>query len=209
MKVSEGKFKDKIKWYFDQRKYLPIILAKSDKDLKKAIDDFKINYHDDLTQLLKLLKVKEGKNKRSLAKKIDEINNNKNELEKMEDIIITFFTKYKDPTDEQIHKLSDKIGIDKHEFEKTIYGLLSSFLYNGMYSESVRNGKEVNIIDTELKFGIDIEMEHTDNKKIAKRIALDHLAEFPDYYTRLRKMESETKNEVKEINLAEIRAILK
>jgi hypothetical protein len=37
--------------------------------------------------------------------------------------------------------------------------------------------------------GIKVEMEHTKNKTIAKRIALDHLAELPDYYTRLLKME--------------------
>jgi len=43
----------------------------------------------------------------------------------------------------------------------------------------------------ELKLGIKIELEHIDNKAIAKEIALDHLAELPDYYTRLIKMEKE------------------
>jgi len=37
-------------------------------------------------------------------------------------------------------------------------------------------------------------MEHTNNKLVAKRIVLDHLAEFPDYYTRLAKMEDEAKS---------------
>ncbi len=32
-------------------------------------------------------------------------------------------------------------------------------------------------------------MEHTDDRDLAMRIALDHLAEIPDYYTRLKKME--------------------
>lgn len=41
----------------------------------------------------------------------------------------------------------------------------------------------------ELEMGIDIEMEHTTNEMIAKRIALDHLAECAEYYTRLVKME--------------------
>lgn len=111
--------------------------------------------------------------------------------EKLQKIIIKFFTKYKNPTDEQIHKLSEKIGIDEHEFENAIYSLLSSFLYNGRYNESIRDGKDVKVIDTELQAGIDIELEHTNNKKIAKRIALDHLAEFSDYYTRLIKMETQ------------------
>ena len=39
--------------------------------------------------------------------------------------------------------------------------------------------------------GIKVEMEHTKNKAVAKRITLDHLAELPDYYTRLNKMEND------------------
>jgi hypothetical protein len=45
----------------------------------------------------------------------------------------------------------------------------------------------------QLKMGIAAEMEHTDDPKIAEKIALDHLAEIPDYYTRLEKMEKEAK----------------
>jgi hypothetical protein len=48
------------------------------------------------------------------------------------------------------------------------------------------------VVDPEqLKIGIKIEMEHTDNPKIAEKIARDHLAEIADYYTRLVKMEKE------------------
>jgi ADP-dependent phosphofructokinase/glucokinase len=43
----------------------------------------------------------------------------------------------------------------------------------------------------ELKKGIKIELEHTDDENIAKEIALDHLAEIPDYYTRLVSMEKQ------------------
>jgi len=38
--------------------------------------------------------------------------------------------------------------------------------------------------------GIAIEMEHTDDPAIAKEIAADHLAEFPDYYDALEQMEA-------------------
>lgn len=48
----------------------------------------------------------------------------------------------------------------------------------------------------ELKEGTRIEMEHTINPLIAERIAMDHLAEIPDYYTRLKKMEEEAKIEL-------------
>ena len=35
----------------------------------------------------------------------------------------------------------------------------------------------------ELKIGTKIEMEHTTSKKIAEKIAKDHLREYPNYYT--------------------------
>lgn len=44
-------------------------------------------------------------------------------------------------------------------------------------------------IAKELKRGIEVEKEHTRDTETAREIALDHLAEIPDYYTRLDKME--------------------
>lgn len=44
-------------------------------------------------------------------------------------------------------------------------------------------------IQSQLKMGIDVEMEHTKDKKKAKEIAMDHLMESPDYYTKLAEME--------------------
>lgn len=41
----------------------------------------------------------------------------------------------------------------------------------------------------QLRLGIEHELEHTDSKKVAERIALDHLSETPDYYARLRLIE--------------------
>ena len=43
----------------------------------------------------------------------------------------------------------------------------------------------------ELAMGLKVEMEHTKEESVAKQIALDHLAEISDYYTRLDKMEKE------------------
>lgn len=61
-------------------------------------------------------------------------------------------------------------------------------------------GKHNNVPDNkfskdQLKKGIKIEMEHTDNKDIAKNIAKDHLSEFENYYDALIKMEKELKGE--------------
>lgn len=43
----------------------------------------------------------------------------------------------------------------------------------------------------EFRVGIEVEQEHTDELPKSAQIALDHLAEIPDYYTRLIKMEKE------------------
>ena len=40
-----------------------------------------------------------------------------------------------------------------------------------------------------LREGTKIEMEHTDNRKVAQRIAMDHLVEDPQYYVKLRAIE--------------------
>ena len=47
----------------------------------------------------------------------------------------------------------------------------------------------VKAIRQQLTKGIKVEKEHTTDPKIAKEIALDHLAEFPDYYDRLETVE--------------------
>lgn len=65
-------------------------------------------------------------------------------------------------------------------------------------------GKHKNVPDSkfdsnELAMGIEIEKEHTNDEAIAKEIAKDHLAELPDYYTRLKKMEEEGKKELSEV----------
>ena len=52
---------------------------------------------------------------------------------------------------------------------------------------------DVSFIKNQLKMGIPIEHEHTKDKDLATDIALQHLDEIPDYYTRLKKMESDAK----------------
>ena len=52
---------------------------------------------------------------------------------------------------------------------------------------------EVSFIQKQLDMGIPIEHEHTKDKDLATDIALQHLEEIPDYYTRLKKMEASAK----------------
>lgn len=50
----------------------------------------------------------------------------------------------------------------------------------------------------ELRRGIQHELEHTTDRRIAKQIALDHLAETPDYYTRLAALEGKRFSDMSE-----------
>ena len=51
---------------------------------------------------------------------------------------------------------------------------------------------------TQLRQGVEIELEHTTDRKTAKEIALDHLSEDPRYYTKLSKMKLENRLTVTE-----------
>ena len=45
-------------------------------------------------------------------------------------------------------------------------------------------------IKSQLQRGIEVEMEHTKSKSIAKEIAMDHIFENPEYYVKLKKIEA-------------------
>jgi len=48
---------------------------------------------------------------------------------------------------------------------------------------------ELSVIKSQLAKGIKVELEHTDDEKIAKEIAKDHIYEDKEYYDKLAKME--------------------
>jgi hypothetical protein len=65
---------------------------------------------------------------------------------------------------------------------------------------------EVSFVRRQLEMGIPIEHEHTKDKDLATDIALQHLEEIPDYYTRLKKMEADAKKhhkKFKDVNVTE------
>ena len=113
-----------------------------------------------------------------------------NEQEDISTSLVSFFTKNPNPSDDQVHDFSSKLGISPHKFEEKIYALLSEYVRGVGRHRDVSDSK---FNKKELEMGIEVEKEHTDNPDIAKEIAKDHLAECADYYTRLDKMENECK----------------
>lgn len=61
-----------------------------------------------------------------------------------------------------------------------------------------KHNLSVDQINAQIKKGIEVEKEHTDDERVAHEIARDHISEFPDYYDRLGAMEKAAKKEVKE-----------
>jgi len=104
--------------------------------------------------------------------------------------IMECFAKNENPPDAKIHKMAEKLGIEPDKLEESIYKLLSSFLSQGKSKDYTGEYDP-----EELRMGIEVEMEHTNDRDIAERISRDHLAEFKNYYTALKKMEEGLKNQ--------------
>jgi uncharacterized alkaline shock family protein YloU len=110
--------------------------------------------------------------------------------------IMQFFKEKPNAQDSAVHAFAEKLKINNHVFEGLIYQILGQFFGAGRAHEQDFTEKNAN--KKQLQNGIKIEYEHTNNYEISKRIALDHLAEIPDYYTRLIKMEQEAGIDIKE-----------
>jgi hypothetical protein len=108
----------------------------------------------------------------------------------MQAALLSFFKDNQNPKDSELHAWAEKKGFDVHEVETQIYKLATK--YANFFNDGKANKKgfeEKDADPKELKMGIEVEKEHTPDADVAKRIALDHLAELKDYYTRLKKME--------------------
>jgi len=83
-------------------------------------------------------------------------------------------------------------NVSKKEVQKMIFKFVSLFVDFMTHGLSIKNFSNLSKMKKgQLKIGIKVEYEHTSKKCISRKIALDHLAEIPDYYDRLEKMEKE------------------
>jgi len=76
-------------------------------------------------------------------------------------------------------------------------------MMKGAQSDIVAGGKADKLKDKDfskkqMEMGEKVELEHTDTPALAREISRDHLEEFPDYYTRLDKMEEKAKEDWKD-----------
>lgn len=164
---KEGKLKTSSgKLVTDHAQALAIALSEaglSNKSLKKA-------------EIRNKLKVCKSQLQNILRKEIMDDRAIKSEIIKL----------FKSPTvkDSEVHALAERLNIKPDEMEGHIYEILRSFLSGGK-----SKGKKIEVDPNELSQGISVEMEHSDDKDIAEKIARDHLAEDPKYYTKLKEVE--------------------
>lgn len=108
--------------------------------------------------------------------------------------VIEFLVQNPNLNDGQVQQFAEQGGYDTGQVRSMLYALatkLVSFLKGGNMNEKQLD--IATISPQQLEQGASVEMEHTPDPAVAKKIALDHLAEIPDYYTRLAKMEAEAK----------------
>lgn len=92
-----------------------------------------------------------------------------------------------------------EFGIDE-EVEKQPNGVIDEPPKPSKSPESIaqKHGVSLKSIQSQLKKGIKVETEHTDDLDQARIIALQHLEEVPDYYDKLKKVEESHKELEKE-----------
>lgn len=85
----------------------------------------------------------------------------------------------------KLYDLKDKL----HSQSLSIEGMYEQLDVKTLTPEQLakHHGVSVKHILSQLDKGIKVELEHTSDKKVAKEIALDHLKEDPNYYTKLLK----------------------
>lgn len=101
-----------------------------------------------------------------------------------------------------------RFGKDGHTTHKEVNGDLKELnplheqFKEAKTPEDIAAMHKVRLIDIikQLKMGIKVEKEHTTSKEMARKIALQHLAEIPDYYTRLKKVEKKPLKEAYEFS---------
>lgn len=99
-----------------------------------------------------------------------------------------------DINDDNMHSWAKKNKLNINAVEAEVYKLAikyNNMLHEGKGPEAKKTWKDVN--PDQLQMGIKVEMEHTGDPELARKISVDHLTEFSNYYTALDEMENKLK----------------
>lgn len=102
--------------------------------------------------------------------------------------IIDFFAQNPTPNDEAYHEFAESQGIDVHQAETVAYALAGKYVMFLRGGKSNQTQMDMTQIDPEqLRIGMEIESEHSDDPATQKKIFLDHYSEDREYYNKLKK----------------------
>lgn len=99
---------------------------------------------------------------------------------------------------EDLNKIQSQVSVMHHgqltnlkQHLESVVGKIDGRLTSSKATKEVadKHGVSVEQIEAQVEKGIKVEMEHTSNEESARKIALDHLAEVPDYYDKLKQVE--------------------
>lgn len=98
---------------------------------------------------------------------------------------------FKDLNDSYVFHISlhDKTSVAQEEY---IPGGLASKMT--LQDIADKHGVELRVLKLQLKKGVKVEMEHTDDELVALEIAMDHIVEDPKYYDKLARVEKNENN---------------
>jgi len=168
--------------------------------MSKEINNF--TYTDELTNYLSKKLLEQDKLDTDSEVKSEELPTIKDvpdfesDMLEMDKAAVNFLLKNPRPDDDDVHYYCREKALDYEEFEKALFKLAGRFI-GFLYKEGLSNRGTINVHPDELLRGIEVEKEHTDDPVVSKKIAMDHLAEIPDYYTRLDAMEAQAEEDAK------------
>jgi len=99
---------------------------------------------------------------------------------------------------EDLNKIQSQVSVMHHlqlkelkQHIENVVGKIDGRLTSSQATKEIadKHGVSVEQIEAQVEKGIKVEMEHTKNADSARKIALDHLAEVPDYYDKLKQVE--------------------
>jgi conjugal transfer/entry exclusion protein len=100
---------------------------------------------------------------------------------------------------EALNKIQSQVSVMHHgqltnlkQHLESVVGKIDSRLTSSKTTKDLadKHGVSVEEIEAQLEKGVKVEMEHTKNTDSARKIALDHLAEVPNYYDKLAQVEA-------------------
>lgn len=104
------------------------------------------------------------------------------------------------PTDEEVQKLQPLFDELFKHFKASKYLKKSMQLSKDLIPGGLADKRSPKEFDPkQLAMGIKVEMEHTNDGEKAKEIAMDHLVEDPEYYTKLQQIEKSATDKPKEV----------